>query len=204
MNALEKVSEKHRRDDRATLEQADELCADFMANEQKVPRDVIGHRLQAFTGFHLGLQLIHSYLDAGCYEKAAEWTDRLQLRAEIGMEVTHQLASEPRIGLTATDHCFNNIIGTRIPKGEKAEALVCKQKDWALRTASASTPGSHGGSHSHGAGGSGRGSGGGSRGSNQRGGGQHGGHEYGGGRDAERFDRSDRNGNSHKEGCSSK
>ncbi|EFJ48373.1 hypothetical protein VOLCADRAFT_104764 [Volvox carteri f. nagariensis] len=203
MNALEKVSEKRRRDDRATLEQADELRADFMANEQKVPRDVIGHRLQAFAGFHLGLQLIRSYLDAGCYEKAAEWTDRLQLRAEIGMEVTHQLASEPRIGLTAADHCFNNIIGTRIPKGEKAEALVRKQKDWALRTASTSTPGSHGGSHSRGAGGSGGGgSGGGSRGSNQRGGGQRGGHEYGRGRDAERFDRSDRNGNSRKEGRS--
>ncbi|EFJ46156.1 hypothetical protein VOLCADRAFT_105719 [Volvox carteri f. nagariensis] len=156
-----------------------------MANEQKVPRDVIGHRLQAFAGFHLGLQLIRSYLDAGCYEKAAEWTDRLQLSAEISMEVTHQLASEPRIGLTAADHCFNNIIGTRIPKGEKAEALVRKQKDWALRTASASTPGSHGGSHSRGAGGSGGGgSGAGSRGSNQRGGGQRGGHEYGGDLDA--------------------
>ncbi|EFJ51734.1 hypothetical protein VOLCADRAFT_87503 [Volvox carteri f. nagariensis] len=116
MNALEKVSEKRRRDDRAALEQADELHADFMASEQKVPRDVIGHRLQAFAGFHLGLQLIRSYLDAGCYEKATEWTDRLQLHAEIGMEVTHQLASEPRIGLTAADHCFNNIIGTRIPK----------------------------------------------------------------------------------------
>ncbi|EFJ48378.1 hypothetical protein VOLCADRAFT_90993 [Volvox carteri f. nagariensis] len=137
MNALEKVSEKHRRDDRAALEQADELHADFMANEQKVPRNVIGHRLQAFTGFHLGLQLIRSYLDAGCYERAAEWTDLLQLRTEIGMEVTHQLASEPCIGLTAADHCFNNIIGTRIPKGEKAEALVWKQKDWALRTAPA-------------------------------------------------------------------
>ncbi|EFJ39760.1 hypothetical protein VOLCADRAFT_100577 [Volvox carteri f. nagariensis] len=129
------VSKKRRRDDRAALEQADEIRADFMANEQKVPRDMIGHRLQAFTGFHLGLQIIRSYLDAGCYEKAAEWTDRLQLRAEIGIVATHQLASEPRVGLTAADHCFNNIIDTRVPKGKKAEALVRKQKVWALLTA---------------------------------------------------------------------
>ncbi|EFJ46311.1 hypothetical protein VOLCADRAFT_93460 [Volvox carteri f. nagariensis] len=117
MNAIEKVSEKRRRDDQAALEQADDISADFMANEQKAPRDW------------------PSYLDACCYVKAAEWTDQLQLRAQIGIEATHQLASELRVGLTAADHCFNNIIGTRIPKGEKAEALMRKQKDWALRTA---------------------------------------------------------------------
>ncbi|EFJ41782.1 hypothetical protein VOLCADRAFT_98228 [Volvox carteri f. nagariensis] len=75
-------------------------------------------------------KIIHSYIDGGCYKKAAEWTDPLQL--QISIEVTHQLALEPRVGLTAADHCFNNIIGMRIPKGEKAEALVWKQKDWAL------------------------------------------------------------------------
>ncbi|EFJ42576.1 hypothetical protein VOLCADRAFT_97387 [Volvox carteri f. nagariensis] len=77
-----------------------------MANEQKVPRDVIGHRLQAFAGFHLGLQLIRSYLDAGCYERAAEWTDPLQLRAEIGMELLAPACAV--VGATCT------VVGARV------------------------------------------------------------------------------------------
>jgi hypothetical protein len=159
--------------DDSAFEQAEELRLDFQNNEQKTPRDPIGHRVQNFTGFQLGCQVVSLYIKAGRPDKALEWLNKLQFRAEIGIEATHLLAAEARIGLTAADHCFSNLIGSRIPKGEKAEALVRKHKDWALKTASAAVPNSNGGGSSRGGGGSGN-WGGSSRGGGSKGGGQRG------------------------------